>query len=278
MTTRHGCAAPRAPRRHFSRVLGCCGVLAGLSAGAQTPHDATLQQRLQDEREAAQRALQENRPDVRLDSAPAAAEPLLPATESPCFTIATVQWRGDDTAAKWRPWLDASLAGPDHSDNPIDRCLGAAGIGILQQRVQGALVAQGYTTSRVLVTNQGLSGGVLALTVVPGRIHTIRLAPPSDGRARLVNALPTRPGDILNLRDIEQGLENLKRAPTADADIQIEPAQQLAGEAAAGPAASDLVVRYAQGFPFRLSVSADDSGTPATASTRAAPRCLTTTR
>src|SRR5690606_36095447 len=70
------------------------------------------------------------------------------------------------------------------------------------------------------------------------------------------NALPVQSGDILNLRAIEQGLENLKRVPTAEADIQIVPAE-LPGE-------SDVLVQWTQAFPFRLTTSVDDSGTRAT--------------
>lgn len=69
-----------------------------------------------------------------------------------------------------------------------------------------------------------------------------------------------RQGDILNLRDIEQGLENFKRVPTADADIQITPAEG----ADVKPGDSDLVIVWKQGFPLRVNASVDDSGTKAT--------------
>lgn len=63
-------------------------------------------------------------------------------------------------------------------------------------------------------------------------------------------------GDILNLRDIEQALENYKRVPTAEADIDIKPAQE--------PGFSDLIIRHQQSNPFRLSAGIDDSGTRST--------------
>jgi hemolysin activation/secretion protein len=67
-------------------------------------------------------------------------------------------------------------------------------------------------------------------------------------------------GDLLNLRDIEQALENLKRVPTAEADIQIVPSEG----AEAAPGDSDLLVTWKQGFPLRLNMSIDNSGTTAT--------------
>lgn len=147
--------------------------------------------------------------------------------------------------------LHQALSGPRGDEPPQGRCLGAGGVGTLVQRAQDALISAGYVTSRVLSPPQDLSQGELLLRVIPGRIGAISLSHP-DPRATLINALPMRVGDVLNLRDVEQALENLKRVPTAEADIQIEPGSQ--------PGTSDLVVRWSQRLPLRLLLSADDSG------------------
>ena len=87
------------------------------------------------------------------------------------------------------------------------------------------------------------------------------VGPPKLGSAALLTtAIPARVGALLNLRDIEQGLENLKRAPTAEADIQIEPSTAPN----ARPGDSDLVVKYVQAKKWRVTLSLDDSGTQAT--------------
>ncbi|MBN0224363.1 ShlB/FhaC/HecB family hemolysin secretion/activation protein, partial [Pseudomonas aeruginosa] len=80
-------------------------------------------------------------------------------------------------------------------------------------------------------------------------------------KATAWNAVPAKRGDLLNLRDIEQALENFKRVPTVEADIQITPAE---GDDAR-PGESDLVVLWQQRSPpVRFSVSLDDSGSKAT--------------
>jgi hemolysin activation/secretion protein len=117
----------------------------------------------------------------------------------------------------------------------------------------------------MLAAPQDLSTGTLTLSLVPGRIAAIRLTPDSSATllgsgALLGSAIPARPGDLLNLRDIEQGLEKLKRAPTAEADIQIEPSTAPN----ARPGDSDLVVKYVQARKWRVALSLDDSGTKAT--------------
>jgi hemolysin activation/secretion protein len=107
----------------------------------------------------------------------------------------------------------------------------------------------------VLAAPQDLQGGDLHLKLVIGRIRVIRFA---DGvtRAGYANAIPARSGEILNLRAIEQGLENFKRVPGTEADIQIVPGTQ--------PGESDLVIKWATGRGNRVSLSGDDSGTQST--------------
>lgn len=212
----------------------------------------------QQERERALRAQQERAVDERLprDAAPQATH--LPASETPCFRIDAIVLVGDQ-AGDFQ-WLLSSAVGEDPADSPTGRCLGTQGINIVLSRLQRALVAKGWVTSRVLASAQDLSGGILTLTLVPGRIAAIRLADGSSARATVRNAIPAKPGDLLNLRDIEQGLENLKRAPTADADIQIEPSTA----ANARPGDSDLVVKYVQPRMLRGTLGLDDSGTDAT--------------
>jgi hemolysin activation/secretion protein len=106
---------------------------------------------------------------------------------------------------------------------------------------------------------QDLKAGELTLTVLPGHVRHIRFAADASPRGTAWNALPISEGDILNLRDIEQGLENFKRVTTAEADIQVTPT-----ETAAQPGDSDLVIHYQQRFPFRFNVSLDDGGYKAT--------------
>ncbi|WP_233254768.1 ShlB/FhaC/HecB family hemolysin secretion/activation protein [Limnohabitans sp. T6-5] len=144
-------------------------------------------------------------------------------------------------------------------DDPVGRCIGAKGIQLIIDRLQNQLIAQGFVTSRVLASPQNLQTGTLALQLVYGKVNSIQWQAPQNGaqhRATQWNTVPIRQGDILNLRDIEQALENFKRVPTAEADIQIAPASE--------PGYSDIRIQHSQPFPFRLNITADDSGLPST--------------
>ncbi|NWK79228.1 ShlB/FhaC/HecB family hemolysin secretion/activation protein [Aquitalea sp. LB_tupeE] len=126
--------------------------------------------------------------------------------------------------------------------------------------MQNALLAQGFVTSRVLVSPQNLSNGQLVFTLLPGFIHQIKPTADSTPGLRLWNALPAKPGSVLNLRDIEQGLENLQRLSPVQADFQIAPASA----ADAPPNSSDVLLKWQQQRPYRLLLQLDDGGSQAT--------------
>jgi hemolysin activation/secretion protein len=248
-------------------VVICVGLWGNSNALAQiTPaqerdigirNQQELQRQQQQEQQ--QRQQFERTPDVRLTTPEKAITQTLPI-ETPCFLIERLQLQNSAGASLPEfDWVLEQLIAPD-APVFIGQCVGAQGVAWLIERTQKLLVDRGFVTSRVLATQQDMSQGTLILTLIPGRIHAIRFAEPVHQSASLNNAMPMQVGDILNLRDIEQALENLKRVPTAEADIKIEPAQ---GEGAQ-PGDSDLVVTYQQAFPIKLSINADDSGTKAT--------------
>ena len=234
------------------------GVAVAQTVPSSSAADPANEIRRQEDRDRAVRERAEPRVDIRSDAVSPIAPVRLPEGETPCFDITKVELRGDE-AGRFE-WVLDRLDGKDHDDSALGKCLGAQGINVLLKRAQDALIVKGFVTSRILAEPQDLKTGVLALTVIPGRINAIRFAPATTNRAHAWNAMPAEPGDILNLRDIEQALENFLRVPSAAADIKIEPAEGPDAK----PGYSDLVISYQQPHPFRLSLSADDSGTDGT--------------
>ncbi|PYD25954.1 ShlB/FhaC/HecB family hemolysin secretion/activation protein [Pseudomonas syringae] len=241
--------------RHLAlTALAVWTLLVAAAAQAAGPEEELLRQQ---ERERALRDQLESRPDVRLQ-APTLDEggSRLPAKEAPCFAINDIRLIGE--ASEKFQW---ALKAANPKDDPaVGRCLGGAGINMTMKRMQNAIIEAGYVTTRVLAEAQDLNSGILVLTIVPGRIREIRFAEGTSRRANLWNAMPANPGDLLNLRDIEQALENFKRVPTAEADIQITPARA----ADAKPGESDVVIKWSQQFPARVSLSVDNSGSKTT--------------
>jgi hemolysin activation/secretion protein len=228
--------------------LGLLGCFFASPASSQVINDlAETQLQRQQQREEAQRRQDESTPDVRLQPSSVPKPTGYPTGETPCFVIRQVKLEGEQAASF--QWVIAA------TEPALGKCLGNTGINTLVAEIQNALVGRGYVTSRVLAAPQDIQSGELHLKLVPGKIRAIRFADATP-RGGFPNALPARPGDILNLRAIEQGLENFKRVPGTQADIQIVPGE-LPGE-------SDLLINWIASRSYRLSFSADDSGTRST--------------
>ena len=99
------------------------------------------------------------------------------------------------------------------------RCLGALGIEKLAVMLQDYFINSGFITTRVEIPTQDLSTHQLLLKIVPGRIEQI-IIQDNDVRQGI---LPFKNDDIVNIRDIEQGLENLQGVPGVNVKVNIEP-------------------------------------------------------
>jgi len=115
-------------------------------------------------------------------------------------------------------------------------------------------IAEGLVTTRVLVPPQDLSTGRLALTVIPGVFRNISAT--ENSRINLKTAIPAKEGAPLDLRDFEQGLENLQRLPSVSANFRIVPGDK--------PGESNVEIDWQQDKLWRVALSANDSGSDST--------------
>ncbi|OOZ38603.1 hypothetical protein BOW53_15000 [Solemya pervernicosa gill symbiont] len=245
---RYICICLAASRHFFLSVFPVVLTIAVIPAMSYAQADSGEMVRHQQERERALRESQEVRPDVRLQSQLDRDALMIPEDERPCFKIEKVTLTGQD--ARRFEW---AIEWAGRRGEPfMGRCLGSQGIGVVMRRVQNEIVAQGFITTRVVAQPQDLNDGKLELLLIPGRVDEVRNGENAPWRATYWNTMPLSPGDLLNLRDIEQGLENLQRVPTVEPDIDIQPSE-LPGE-------SDLLIDWKQRFPLRASLFADDSG------------------
>jgi hemolysin activation/secretion protein len=227
-------------------------LLCAQAAIGDTLPDPTLEILRQQTREREERQRLEATPHVRLRAADAPPAERIPEDESPCFVIDRIVLEGDDNAR-----FAFARSAIDRADDPaIGRCLGTRGIAAVMARAQNAIIARGLVTTRVLAQAQDLTDGTLVLNVVPGRVRSIGFSEESGRRANARNAMPMQEGDLLSLRDLEQGLENLRRLPSVETDIRILP-----GEA---PGESDIEIDWQQRRPVRLAMALDDGGSRST--------------
>ena len=229
--------------------LGVLSVTFVTSLAEAAPFIDQQQQHIQTQQSARESQLTPSAPDISLENPiPTDVEgPFL--SETPCFPIKKVHLEGTDS---FPGWFRAQAI----VDQGVGHCLGVKGINQLMGRLQNRLIAHGWVTSRVLVPAQDLSQGELTLSLVAGTLGEVRYAPGSDTRALIGNSVPASAGKVLDLRDIEQGLENQQRLPTVEDTMEIVPGQQ-AGE-------SDVVITRHQAKVWRVNLWTDDSGTKST--------------
>jgi len=167
--------------------------------------------------------------------------------ESPSFAIKKFQLRG--LGAEKFQWIQEYL------DQYVNEKIGIQGMNLLLKQINEAIVNKGYITTRVYLKEQDISSGFLMFDLAPGTIHEIRFAKPKTW-GTWKTAFSVHKGDLLNIRDLEQGLEQMKRVPSQDVDIKIEPAKQ--------PGQSDIVLTIKRTKPWKLVQSIDDSGLDST--------------
>lgn len=232
--------------KHHITIFFLLVVIQGQAFGANATLD-TEEQRLRAQRETEERQARQQALDIRLGREVAGPETYQLPAETPCFQIDRLRLEGER--------LEAFRWAPGYLDGYAGQCIGREGINLIVKRLSNHIIQRGYITTRIGIPEQDLSSGELRLVLVPGVIHAIRFADPKQVPS-WASAFPARPGDLLNLRDLEQGLEQMKRVPSQDVDINIVP-----GEA---PGESDVVLTVTRSRPWKIAFSLDDSGSSAT--------------
>lgn len=173
-------------------------------------------------------------------------EGALPPEEGPCFRIHTIVLNGTTLIT---PRQQQALLAPWQ-----DQCLDMTRLTQVTNAVSDWYIRRGYITSRAFLTEQDLSSGVLHLTVLEGRLQQIRLE--GVPQRTLAMTFPGLEGKILDLRDIEQGMEQLNRVRQVPVEIEIQPGDKQGW--------SVVNLTAVPQFPLSGSVSFDNSGQKST--------------
>ncbi|MCW2487142.1 ShlB/FhaC/HecB family hemolysin secretion/activation protein [Candidatus Symbiopectobacterium sp. NZEC127] len=131
------------------------------------------------------------------------------------------------------------------------RCLTVSHMRQLVRAISQRYLERGYVTSQAWLPEQDVSTGVLRIAITEGRIESIT----QQGKTphSLAMVFPGNQGRLLNLRDLEQGLEQLNRLTSQPVTIDIQPGHQSGYSRI-------LIVSKRKAFPASVSFSADNSG------------------
>ena len=136
-------------------------------------------------------------------------------------------------------------------------CVSIADINAVLRTITNRYIADGYVTSRAVIGPQDLKSGVLEIIVIEGQLNAISSegvgTKRSYSKGELAAAFPDTKGRQLNLRDLEQGVDQLARLGSAEPDIDITPAEL--------PGSSNLIVRRKRAdTPLRASYAVNNDG------------------
>ncbi|WP_080436601.1 ShlB/FhaC/HecB family hemolysin secretion/activation protein [Burkholderia ubonensis] len=236
-------------------------LFASTCAIAQLIQPVGNDQQARQQEEARERERTVSAPGVRSSVAASAGYPTLPI-ETPCFrvdrfVVDVPDSLPDGVKAKGASALpmDRFAFAREWLEHYTGQCVGKQGLDVLVKALSQDILSRGYITTRVLLPEQDLSSGALKVSLIPGVIRRVHFAD-EKLRGTWKTAFPTRDGELLNLRDLEQGLEQMKRVSSQDVSMQIVPGDV--------PGESDVVLDVKRGKPWTVVTSIDNSGTRAT--------------
>lgn len=135
-------------------------------------------------------------------------------------------------------------------------CVGVTEIEQILARITADYVRRGFITTRAYLPQQDLSLGNLEILVVEGVIGQIMINDAGLRSIQPFNAFPARAGDLLNLRDLEQGVDQINRLSSNSAQLDIKPGDQAG--------VSTVIVNNTPGRPVHASLSLDNQGSEST--------------
>jgi hemolysin activation/secretion protein len=104
------------------------------------------------------------------------------------------------------------------------KCINSGVVGEILTLLNNYYINKAYVTTRAYIAPQDLKTGVLEFVIVEGIIEDIQYSIGSISQHEKVRlAFPVSPGDILNLREIEQGLDQINLPQSVQATMSLVP-------------------------------------------------------
>lgn len=170
----------------------------------------------------------------------------------PCREIKTITING-------APQLP-SAARAAITEKFTNRCLNVGDIEAILAELTRYYIDRGFVTTRAYLPPQDLSQGLLEILIIEGVVDKVLI---QDGGAKSVsvgNVFPGVEGKLLNLRDLEQGIDQINRLRSNNARLDIQPGEK--------PGESVVVVHNQPKFPLHFFVSVDNQGSESTGRTQ----------
>jgi hemolysin activation/secretion protein len=176
------------------------------------------------------------------------AEPVeqVPQAQGPCFEVSQINFEGSTQLSANQ---QVQLSSPY-----LNSCMGLSHINALIRDISQWYLSAGFVTSRAFLPEQDLATGTLTIAVLEGRIEAIVVNGESHSITRTL--FPGLVGQVLNLRDLEQGVDHLSRLRSLSYQLDIQPGS--------APGQSVVNLKGAKGVPLQGALEFDNSGQQST--------------
>ncbi|MDO5606060.1 MAG: ShlB/FhaC/HecB family hemolysin secretion/activation protein [Paracoccus sp. (in: a-proteobacteria)] len=148
----------------------------------------------------------------------------------------------------------------------VPSCMEGADIQAVMRGIDAAYAERGYITTKTYIPAQNLTSGSLILSVVEGQVEELILLDDAGqvetarGRRQLATAFPGVKNRPFQLRDFEQGLDQMNRLASVEAVLRLQPGDHEGG--------SHVIVQRVQSDRFRGYLRADTLGAKSTGERR----------
>jgi hemolysin activation/secretion protein len=232
---------PKAFKLRFFLIILFLSLSAPLLAETASLSDQIdRDQRNREEQEEIQERISDVSPPAQL---PKPSEFPIPPIESRCFIVKKIDVSG------------AFISLPEGlSRNYIGQCIGKDGIALYLRAINKFLLGKGYITARAVLPEQDLSSGELKIQILSGELEEVIF--PENYDAYWRHALPIEVGESLNIRDMEQAIDQLNRLSSQDVKFDIEPGLT--------PGTSRIVAKVKEFKAWNGGISIDDAGSEST--------------
>lgn len=139
------------------------------------------------------------------------------------------------------------------------KCLNINDIEHLISEIVNYYISRGYISARAYIQPQDLAQGKLRIMVVEGSVEGIVIdhtESKNNENINLFTAFPWIEGKALNIRDIEQGLDQINRLSSNNATMRILPGKEAGG--------SRIMIDNKPSSRLHLNTSADNYGSSST--------------
>ncbi|MDD0975620.1 ShlB/FhaC/HecB family hemolysin secretion/activation protein [Pseudomonas fontis] len=231
-----------------------CALLLGITVQndvCAAPFDNPASQNLIRDRQDLLLEEQRKRLDELRNLPGAQAAPVVPpaADDTRCFQIDSIEMKGADSLTS---------AERERLSRPyVGQCLGVQQLNGVLKVITDNYLGRGLVTSRAYLPQQDLSSRHLEIQVVEGRLEGLSGDADSGVTQReLAMTFPGSVGETLNLRDIEQMVDQLNRLPSNRAQMALTPGSAVGG--------STVLVKNDPQKPWRASLLRNNEGQKST--------------